>query len=148
MSERTSPDNREQPTSLAQDLEVLTEFLAEANEHVLSIENNLIVLEQAPANSEALQAVFRSFHSIKGLAGFLEFPTLQEVSHEVENLLDLARKGSLIVDSRAVDLALAGADYIKRSAKRVAAMVAGSEVLPEEPGHELVERVRAFVAAT
>src|SRR5579863_8830904 len=105
-------------SELAQDQEILSEFIAEASEHILSIESNLLVLEQDPTNANALQSVFRSFHSIKGLAGFLDLPVLQEVSHEVENLLALAREGTLAVDSSMVDVALEGGDFIKRSVRR------------------------------
>ena len=130
------------------DQELMAEFILEAAEHVSYIETHLLVLEHDPSNSNALQSVFRSFHSIKGLAGFLGLSTLQEVSHEVESLLDLARSKTLVVDSLIVDLVLEGADFIKQSVRRVEAMVNGKEASANEPHTTLVSRVRALAAST
>jgi len=70
--------------SLAQDPELLSDFIVESREHLASIETRLLTLERNPRDSEALNAVFRGFHSIKGLAGFLELWEVQALAHEVE----------------------------------------------------------------
>ena len=53
-----------------QDPELLKDFIEEAKEHLSSIELNLLSLEADPHDQEAINAVFRPFHSIKGVAGF------------------------------------------------------------------------------
>ena len=57
------------------------------------------LLARDPGNLEAINTIFRGFHTIKGLAGFLEFLPIQRFAHEVETLLDLARNLKAPVDS-------------------------------------------------
>lgn len=139
--------NRNAASSFAQDPELIAEFLSEGADHVRSIENNLLLLEQDAGNTGALQAVFRSFHTIKGLAGFLEMPVLQTLAHEVENLLDLARGGKLVVDSAIVDVVLESVDYLKRSLARIQANLNGGEYRGEDANDAIVQRIRAMAAA-
>ena len=101
--------------SLAADPELLMEFVVESREHLTSVESQSLVLEQDPSNSEAINSVFRCFHTIKGLAGFLELGEIQEVSHQVESILDKARNGRLIITPSLIDLVLESADYLDRS---------------------------------
>jgi two-component system, chemotaxis family, sensor kinase CheA len=107
-------DRQATETSLAQDPELLSDFIVESREHLASLESQLLVLERDPRNSEALHAIFRSFHSIKGLAGFLELREVQKVAHEVESVLDLARNSRFTVTPEAIDVILLSADYLKR----------------------------------
>jgi len=162
MAERTPPDdgsnvalNESTPedarvasaaVELLEDRELVSEFIIEANEHIQSIENNLLLLESEPANTQALQSVFRSFHSVKGLAGFFDLPILQEVSHEVENLLSMARDQTRPVDSSLVDVVLEGADFIKRTSQRLEARMNGAALVPEDSSAELLARIHAWTA--
>lgn len=101
------------PTSLAQDPELLGDFVLEAREHLSAIESRSLALEQDPGNAEAIHSIFRAFHTMKGLAGFLELGAVQEVSHEVETVLDLARNSKLTITARVIDVILESADYLK-----------------------------------
>jgi two-component system chemotaxis sensor kinase CheA len=96
-----------------QDPELLKDFIDEAKEHLSSIEMNMLGLETNPEDTEAINAVFRPFHSIKGVAGFLNLLEIHELSHEVENLLDLARSGKLAVTDSVIDLVLVATDILK-----------------------------------
>jgi two-component system chemotaxis sensor kinase CheA len=100
--------------SIAQDPELLSDFVLESREHLANLESQLLVLEKDPSNSEALHAIFRNFHTIKGLAGFLELREIQKVAHEVETVLDQARNGQFTVTPEAIDVILQGGDYVKR----------------------------------
>jgi len=97
---------------IADDPELLGDFILESREHLSSIEQNVLTLDQDASNSEAIHACFRAFHTIKGLAGFLELGAVQEVAHEVETVLDLARNGRLAVDSIVIDRMLESKDYL------------------------------------
>ncbi len=99
--------------SLANDPELLGDFILESAEHLSTIESQLLTLEQDPANADALHAIFRGFHTIKGLAGFLELSSIQEVAHEIETILDLARNWRLVITPRVIDRILAGKDYLE-----------------------------------
>ncbi len=97
---------------LAQDPELVQEFLMEAREHLSRIEALMIEIESGASSAESVHGVFRSFHTIKGLAGFLDYEVIQAVAHEVETLLDKARTGSLILTPARVEAVLRAGDYI------------------------------------
>lgn len=88
------------------DPELLALFLAEAAEHLESAEAALLQLEADPGDAQSIGAVFRSFHTLKGNAGFIGLPEVLELAHEAETVLDLARDGKLSLDGSAIDVAL------------------------------------------
>jgi two-component system chemotaxis sensor kinase CheA len=92
------------PGSLAHDPELLTDFVLESREHLAKIEAQVLTLERDPCNSESLHSVFRSFHTIKGLAGFLELWEIQKLAHEVETVLDKARNSQLTITPASIDV--------------------------------------------
>jgi len=95
------------------DPELLKEFIEEAKENLASIELNILSLESDPEDKDAINAVFRPFHSIKGVSGFLNLTTINHLSHQVENLLDAARGGALAVSDRLIDIVLKATDILK-----------------------------------
>jgi two-component system, chemotaxis family, sensor kinase CheA len=112
--------------SLAQDPELLSDFIVEAREHLNAIESQSLVLEHDPGDAEAIHAVFRGFHTIKGLAGFLELAGIQEVAHEVETMLDSARNGQLAISPPVIDVVLESADYLSQAVNGVEAGLRGA----------------------
>jgi two-component system chemotaxis sensor kinase CheA len=100
--------------SPAEDTELIADFVLESREHLASVEAQALALERDPSDSEALNSAFRGFHTIKGLAGFLEFCDIQELSHEVEAVLDRARNGQLTITPSAIDVILLAADHLRR----------------------------------
>ncbi len=126
---------------LSQDPELVGDFLLEAREHLQNVEAGLLVIEKDPAHRETLHSVFRSFHTIKGLAGFLEFDAIQQVSHEVETILDLARNGEMVMTGSLIDLTLEGSDFVSRETSRIEAELRG-EILPAQPHADLVRRLK------
>ncbi len=98
----------------ANDPELVQEFLLEAREHLVGVEAGLLALEQDPMDAEALNSVFRSFHSIKGVAAFMGATAVKELAHETENLLDLARAGRLELSESIIDLILRAADDLTK----------------------------------
>jgi two-component system chemotaxis sensor kinase CheA len=102
------------PPPLAQDRELLLDFLVESREHLARIETDVLTLERDRCSVEALNSVFRGFHTIKGLAGFLELWDMQKLAHEIETVLDGARNGILTITPEAIDTILLGADHLRR----------------------------------
>lgn len=98
----------------AEDTELIADFVLESREHLATIEAQALALERDPSDAEALNAAFRGFHTIKGLAGFLEFWNVQELAHEVEAVLDRARNGQLTITPSAIDVILQAADHLRR----------------------------------
>lgn len=133
-------------SALNQDPELVGDFILEAREHLQTVEAGLLVLEKEPANPETLNAVFRSFHTIKGLAGFLEFANIQALSHEVETILDQARNGQLVMEPHLIDLTLESADFIGKEVERIEAALHGQNPGQELDPGQLLVRVRAVIS--
>ena len=108
--ERHQQDAREFDT----DPELLAEFLTEAKEHLDVADEQLLVIESDPANSEALNAIYRSFHTIKGVASFLDLDEIRSLAHAAESLLNLAREGHLTLQGNPLDIAFASVDGLRR----------------------------------
>lgn len=89
---------------------LLEDFHAETLEHLEAIERAALGLERNPNDRESLDEMFRSFHSIKGNAGFLGLRPLQLLAHEVESVLDLVRHRKLGVTPSLIDQVLRGRD--------------------------------------
>ena len=100
--------------SLSLDPELMSDFIVESREHLANIESQVLTLEREPADHEALNAVFRGFHTIKGLAGFLELWEVQKLAHEVETVLDRARNSQWTINPAGIDVILESADYLRR----------------------------------
>jgi len=104
-------------------------------------------LESDPSDKEAVNGLFRAFHTIKGVAGFIGFKTIQTFAHGTENLLDLVRQGTLAMDTRIIDVAFAAVDVLRRRVQWAAAR--GGQAAPREMEVELRamrDRVEAAAA--
>ncbi len=108
-----APTAAADPPMVFDDPELLANFLVEAQEHLDGIETRLVYLEQHPDDLEAVNAIFRPFHTLKGVAGFLNLGQIQELSHEVEWLLDRVRDGQVMVSMELVNLVLEAVDLLK-----------------------------------
>lgn len=100
------------------DPELLNEFISEALEHIENSENSLLALEDNPGDTEAINAVFRAFHTIKGTSGFLNLYDMQKLAHRAENLFDRARKNEIQITGGYADLALEAVDLLKVMIRR------------------------------
>ncbi|MCT8499571.1 chemotaxis protein CheA [Chromohalobacter canadensis] len=87
-------------------------FFEEAEELLGDMERHLLELDLDEPDPEQLNAIFRAAHSIKGGAGTFGFSVLQETTHMLENLLDYARQGELILRTDIVDLFLETKDML------------------------------------
>lgn len=72
-------------------------FIEETNEYISVIDNDLIRLEKEKGDTELINKIFRSIHTIKGNAAYLGFKNLEKLTHAFENILDALRKGRLKV---------------------------------------------------
>lgn len=134
--------------SLAQDPELLGDFVVESREHLEAIVNHLLAVEQNPRAIESLHAVFRGFHTIKGLAGFLEMTQIRDVAHEVETVLDLARNEKLVMTPDAIDVVLRGADYLKAAIDLVDAALAGKGWTAPPDNTALLGEIRSLISGS
>ena len=93
--------------------DLLREFLTESQENLLRLENEIVLLEQSPDDSDLLGSIFRSMHTIKGTCGFLGLERLESVAHAAENVLGSLRDGTLSVSDDMVSDILASIDVIR-----------------------------------
>lgn len=95
------------------DNEIVTDFLAESHENLDRLDRELVDLEKAPDDGEALAGVFRTIHTIKGTCGFLGFNKLEKVAHSGENLLAILRDGRLALNPEITTALLRMVDAIR-----------------------------------
>lgn len=96
-----------------QDESLLRDFIVEGLEYINEIEVNILNLEQDPENKDYVNTIFRPFHSIKGVASFLNLEKIRDLAHNLESLLDRVRNGELSVTPQIIDVILDGADALK-----------------------------------
>ena len=87
-------------------------FLQEAAELLQNVEQAVLEVEATPDDSEALNGLFRVFHTLKGAAGAAGFPRIEALSHRVESVLDRVRKKVTPVSKEIVDFVLGASDLI------------------------------------
>jgi two-component system chemotaxis sensor kinase CheA len=92
--------------------EMLKDFVVEAMDLAANVEEHLLRLERDPDNKETLNAVFRSFHTIKGGAGFMGLPALVAACHLTENLFDALRTGAAPVTPAAIEASLQASGFV------------------------------------
>jgi two-component system chemotaxis sensor kinase CheA len=121
-------------TVIADDsLEMLPEFCAEATEHLEAADRHLLVLDDDPTNAESLNAIYRGFHTIKGVSSMLRLEVIRTLAHETENLLNLARDGQIVLKDRYLDLAFASTDALKRQIHQLRSWTPDRGPLPTDP---------------
>src|SRR3954467_11121688 len=92
--------------------DMLKDFVVEAMYLAVNVEEHLLRLERDPNNKETLNAVSRSFHTIKGGAGFMNLPALVAACRLTENLFDALRTGAAPVTPIAIEAALQASGFV------------------------------------
>src|SRR5471030_1734080 len=92
--------------------DMLKDFVVEAMDLAVNVEEHLLRLERDPENKETLNAVFRSFHTIKGGAGFMGLPAMVAACHLTVNLFDALRTGAAPVTPIAIEAALQASGFV------------------------------------
>lgn len=88
-------------------------FFEEADEHLAIIEDLLLQAEKSSLTGEHLNEIFRAAHSIKGSSGMLGFTEIVSLTHGLENLLDMLRKGERAVEPRDIEAMLRAGDLAR-----------------------------------
>jgi two-component system chemotaxis sensor kinase CheA len=95
------------------DAELLADFVAEAGEYLAAAEGALLELEADPHDHEAINTVFRAFHTIKGTSGFARAQLITDLAHRAESVLVRIRNGEIVLAGPYADLALRSIDMLK-----------------------------------
>lgn len=94
-------------------------FLEESREHLQSLNDGLLGLENDPEDLSILNDIFRNAHTIKGMSATMGFTKIAELTHDMENVLDLLRKEQLKVSEDIVDKIFKCIDYLEQMIESV-----------------------------
>ena len=95
-----------------EDVPLILDFITESGEHIESAEAGLLELENKPEDKDTVNRIFRGFHTIKGMAGFLNLTDIGSLAHSAENILGLARDGKLVLGGDNTDIIFESMDMI------------------------------------
>ncbi len=104
--------------------EFLEDFLSEAEEHLSTINNNLLTLEKqfkesGTIDEESVNSIFRAVHTIKGLAGMLGFDNVQVLAHAMEDLMGEIRQGSRELSENILDTLFESTDALNQQIEEI-----------------------------
>ena len=88
-------------------------FIDETSEHIQSLSDNIMALENEPDNKDVVNEIFRAAHSLKGMAGTMGFKRMQHMTHDMENVFQEVRNDTIKVDSDMIDLLFQCLDAIE-----------------------------------
>ncbi|MCH5274793.1 MAG: chemotaxis protein CheA [Lachnospiraceae bacterium] len=79
-------------------------FLDETTEHLQNLNTQILDLEQDPENMDTINEIFRSAHSLKGMAGTMGYKRMQSLTHNMENVFSEVRNGTIKVKANMIDI--------------------------------------------
>jgi len=127
-----------------EDVSLVLDFITETGEHIESAEAGLLELESRPDDKEIINQIFRAFHTIKGMAGFLNLTEIGSLAHLAESLLDLARKGELVLVGENTDVVFESLDMMKKMVAALKESIgAGKPVPAQERLQQLLAKLKA-----
>ncbi|OUB29969.1 chemotaxis protein CheA [Bacillus thuringiensis serovar yunnanensis] len=94
--------------------DLLNIFFEESEEHLQSLNENVLVLEQNPADMDVVGEIFRSAHTFKGMSASMEFPEMADLTHKMENVLDEIRHGNIVVNADIIDVIFECIDNLEK----------------------------------
>lgn len=94
-------------------------FIEESKEHLQAINENLLSLEQNPQSLDIINVIFRSAHTLKGMAATMGFEKMAHLTHDMENGLDLMRNGKLSVTQFAMDVLFSCVDVLETQLNQI-----------------------------
>ena len=129
--------------------DMLKEFVVEALDLATNVEEHLLSLERRPDDTDALNALFRSFHTIKGGAGFMNLPAIVSACHLTENLFDGLRTGKVPVTPTAIEAGLQASGFVGDQLKQLAngATPETLQAMPEALKDILTQAIEGKAAA-
>lgn len=88
-------------------------FIDETKEHLQTLSDQLMILEQEPENMDTINEIFRAAHSLKGMAGTMGYKRMQRLTHDMENVFQEIRSGNMNVKPELVDVLFRGLDALE-----------------------------------
>lgn len=97
----------------------LSMFIDESNDHLQSLNENMLQLESNPTDLGIVQIIFRSAHTLKGMAATMGFEDLASLTHQMENVLDLVRNEKLEMHEFIFDTFFKGLDALESMVQNI-----------------------------
>ena len=94
-------------------------FIDESSEHIQTLSDCIMTLEQEPDNKDTINEIFRAAHSLKGMAGTMGFKRMQHLTHDMENVFQEVRSDKIKVDSSMIDLLFKCLDAIDKYVENI-----------------------------
>ena len=91
----------------------LDTFLAEAREHLQTLDQSLLIMETSSDSKDILDEIFRSAHTLKGMSATMGYTRIAELTHEMENVLHKIRSGEVFTTPAIIDLLFKCVDALK-----------------------------------
>ncbi|MFZ5596519.1 MAG: chemotaxis protein CheW [Bacillota bacterium] len=115
----------------------MTVFLEELEEKIQSINDNVLLLESNGGSPEVIQEIFRAAHTIKGSSGVMGFEKMARLTHEIENLFEKLRQGTMEVTTHLIDVLFESLDTLKALKDEITGEGQGAEI------EEIIAKIRA-----
>ncbi|MUK89039.1 chemotaxis protein CheA [Ornithinibacillus sp. L9] len=94
-------------------------FLDESREHLQSVNDNLLKLEKQPEELTIVSEIFRSAHTLKGMAATMGFEDVASLTHQMENVLDKIRNGELVVTTEVIDVTFSAIEALEEMVESI-----------------------------
>lgn len=94
-------------------------FLDETDEHLQSLNEQIMTLENEPENQDCINEIFRIAHTIKGMAGTMGYKRMQNLTHDMENVFSAVRDGTIKVEEHMIDVLFKCLDALETYAKTI-----------------------------
>ena len=124
--------------------DALQTFIVEARELLEQMESALLHVEQEPDEAEAINAIFRAAHTIKGSAGLFGFDHVVEFTHVAESVLDRVRGGELAISSELVAIFLSVCDHLGGLVSGIAHGT-GPDAATQDASERLADQLRVYL---
>ncbi|SER06938.1 two-component system, chemotaxis family, sensor kinase CheA [Gracilibacillus ureilyticus] len=119
--------------------EYLEVFIEESKEHIQSLNDQILILENEPGNMDTVGEIFRSAHTLKGMAATMGYQDLADLTHKMENVLDAVRNNKLSINSDIIDVIFQAVDQLEGMVVDIASGGDGSSDV-----QELVHKLQAI----
>ena len=118
-------------------------FIDESNEHIQALSDNIMILEKEPENSDTINEIFRAAHSLKVMAGTMGFKKMQHLTHDMENVFQEVRNGTVKVNSALIDILFDCLDAIEQYVD----VIKETSNEGDEDNAVLIKKLNDFLAA-
>lgn len=118
-------------------------FLEESRENLQNLNEQLLILEKNPSSKETVDEIFRVAHTLKGMAATMGFKEMSNLTHKMENILDLLRSGKLKVNSDIINVLFECLDMLSLMLEDIAEGKSG-----EYDTKDLIEKLHKFSTST